>query len=146
MVLLQQGRKILMVFVLILALMITTACSGGPVTQAERTTNQPAIGKDVTYAELERGNTPGGQNFGNWIVQTSKGLIQDAYVRDNNKLAVVISPQVRPNEVKPLTTSLVQGFRKNFPNQNLQVLVYGPDKKLIVTAKYDNQTKQVQYN
>jgi hypothetical protein len=145
MILLQQSRKILTTFVLILVLMITTACGGNTLTQADRTTTPPVIGRDVTYSQLERGNSPTGQSFGNWVVQTSKGLVQDAYVRDNNKLGVVISSQVRPNEVRPLAKSLVQGFKKNFPNQNLTVLIYGPDKKLILTTKYDVQTNQVQY-
>lgn len=144
--LLEQSRKIVTAFILVVVLMVTTACGGATVTQADRTTTPPAIGRDVAYAELERGNTPSGQTFGNWVVQTSQGLIQDAYVRDNNKLGVVISRQVRPNEVRPLAKSLVQGFRKNFPNQDLKVLVYGPDKKLILTAQYDEQTNQVKYS
>jgi hypothetical protein len=79
------------------------------------------------------------------VTRTGKGLIQDAYVRDNNKLGAVITPDVRPNEVKPLAKSLVQGFHKNFPNQDLTVLMYAPDKKLILTAQYDVQTNQIQY-
>ncbi|MBD2199187.1 MULTISPECIES: hypothetical protein [Calothrix] len=146
MILLQQSRKILMAGILILVLTITTACGGSNVAQVDRPTNAPAIGRDVTYSQLERGNTSSGQNFGNWVVQTSKGLVKDAYVRDNNKLGVVISQQVRPNEVRPLAKSLVEGFRKNFPNQDLTVLVYAPDKKLILTAKYDTQSSQIQYS
>jgi hypothetical protein len=146
MILLEQSRKIATTFVLIVVLMISTACGGNTLTQADRTTTPPVIGRDVTYSELERGNTPSGQTFGNWVVQTSKGLVKDAYVRDNNKLGIVISPQVRPNEVRPLAKSLAQGFRKNFPNQDLTILVYGPDKKLILTAKYDVQTNQIQYS
>lgn len=76
---------------------------------------------------------------------SSKGLIKDAFVRDNNKLGAVISSQVRPNEVKALAQSLAQGFRKNFPNQDLSVLIYAPDKKLILTARYDAQSKQIDY-
>ncbi|MFS0514260.1 hypothetical protein ACEYW6_05960 [Nostoc sp. UIC 10607] len=145
MILLQQSRKILATFLLIGVLMITTAC-GGTVSQVERPTTPSAIGRDVTYAELERGNTPGGQTFGTWVVQTSRGLVQDAYVRDNNKLGVVISPKVSPNEVRPLAKSLVQGFHKNFPNQDLKVLIYAPDKQLILTTEYDTQTNQVKYS
>ena len=145
MILLQQSRKILMSVMLILVLTITTACGGSNVAQLDRTNSTPAIGRDVAYTQLERGNSPSGQSFGNWVVQTSQGLIKDAYVRDNNKLGVVISPQVRPNDVRTLAKSLVQGFRKNFPNQDLTVLVYAPDKKLILTAKYDTQTSQIQY-
>ncbi|WP_414529771.1 hypothetical protein [Nodularia chucula] len=143
--LLKQFRKIGTVLILILVLTITTACGGGTVTQADRTTT-PAIGRDATYAQLERGNTPSGQSFGDWIVQTSRGLVQDAYIRDNNKLGVVISPQVSPKEVRPLAKSLLQGFQKNFPDQNLTVLVYSPDKKLILTTQYDRATNQVQYS
>lgn len=145
MFLVQQSRKIVTAFILVVVLMVSTACGGNTLTQADRTTAPPAIGQNVTYSELERGNTGPGQTFGTWVVQTSKGLIQDAYVRDNNKLGVVISREVRPNEVRPLVKSLAQGFRKNFPNQDLTVLVYGPDKKLILTAKYDVQSNQIQY-
>ncbi|PMB04453.1 hypothetical protein CEN45_20325 [Fischerella thermalis CCMEE 5198] len=143
--LLQQSRKLVTAVVLILVLTITTAC-GGNVAQVDRTTNPPVVGRDVAYAQLERGNTAAGQSFGNWVVQTSRGLVTDAYVRDNNKLGVVISPQVRPNEVRTLTRSLVEGFRKNFPNQDLTILVYAPDKQLILTARYDVQSNQVQYS
>ncbi|BAZ70427.1 MAG: hypothetical protein KME28_02180 [Pelatocladus maniniholoensis HA4357-MV3] len=143
--LLQQSRKMITAVVLILVLTITTAC-GGNVAQVDRTTNPPVVGRDVAYTQLERGNTASGQSFGNWVVQTSRGLVKDAYVRDNNKLGVVISPQVRPNEVRSLARSLVEGFRKNFPSQDLTVLVYAPDKQLILTAKYDTQTNQVQYS
>ncbi|MDM9385453.1 MULTISPECIES: hypothetical protein [unclassified Chlorogloeopsis] len=141
--LLQQSRKILTAFVLILVLTITTAC-GGNVAQVDRTTTPPGVNRDVA-AQLQRGNTPAGQSFGDWVVQTSRGLVKDVYVRDNNKLGVVISPQVRPNEVRPLARSLVEGFRKNFPNQDLTVLIYAPDKQLILTARYDVQSNQVQY-
>jgi outer membrane lipopolysaccharide assembly protein LptE/RlpB len=139
-----QFRRILTTFVLILVLTITTACSG-TVQAKQPNTNLPVITSRGEYALLERGNTQQGQDFGNWVVQTAKGLINDAYVRDNNKLGVVITPQVRPNEVQPLARSLVQGFHRNFPNQDLTVLVYAPDKKLIVTAQYDTQSNQVKY-
>jgi ABC-type phosphate/phosphonate transport system substrate-binding protein len=141
--LLQQGRKILTALVLVLVLSFTTAC--GTATQARGTNNLPAITNSVGYQQLERGNTAGGQNFGDWVVETAKGLVKDAYVRDNNKLGVVITPTVNPNEVQTLAKSLLQGFHKNFPNQDLTVLMYAPDKKLIMTAEYDVQSKQVEY-
>ena len=141
--LLQQSRKFLTAFILILVLTVTTACGG--TTLAKQAPALPAHNGTISYQQLERGNTPAGQDFGAWAVQTAKGLIKDAYVRDNNKLGVVITPQVRPNEVQSLAKSLVQGFHKNFPNQDLTVLMYAPDKKLIMTAQYDVQSKQVQY-
>ena len=144
MILIQQGRKIITAFVLILVLTITTACSGA--VQARQPNNVPAMSSSGTYAQLERGNTAAGQDFGNWVAQTAKGLVQDAYVRDNNKLGVVITPQVSPKEVQPLAKSLAQGFHKNFQNQDLTVLMYAPDKKLILTAKYDTQTNTVKYD
>jgi hypothetical protein len=142
--LIQHFRKILTAFVLILLIITTTtACSG--TVQAKQPNLPPAISRSGEYAQLELGNTPAGQDFGDWVVRTSKGIVRDAYVRDNNKLGVVISPQVRPNEVQPLARSLAQGFHRNFPNQDLTVLVYAPDKQLILTAQYDVQSNQIQY-
>jgi hypothetical protein len=140
---LQNSRKMLTALVLVLVLTVTTACGGPSTTQVN--SSAPAGIEQSSYAQLERGNTAGGQNFGNWVVQTGRGLIQDAYVRDNNKLGVVISPQVRPTEVRPLARSLVQGFHKNAPNRDLTVLMYAPDKQLILTARYDAQSQQIQY-
>lgn len=142
--LLRHFRKILTVFSLIVLLTTTAACSSS-VQAKQPTTNVPTIGRTADYGQIARGNTNSGQDFGSWVVQTGNGLIQDAYVRDNNKLGVVITSQVRPNEVKPLAKSLVQGFHKNFPNQDLTALVYAPDKKLILTAKYDVQSNQIEY-
>lgn len=140
----QQFRKFLTAIVLVLVLTTTAACSS-TVQAKQPTTNIPTISRTGEYAQLARGNSTTGQEFGNWVVQTSKGLVKDAYVRDQNKLGVVITPQVRPNDVKPLTKSLMQGFHKNFPNQDLTVLMYAPDKKLILTAKYDVQSKKIEY-
>lgn len=139
MALFQRIRTALIALSLAFVLITTTAC--GSTIQAERPNTAP----NVAYSQLERGDTAAGQNYGNWVVQTARGLIQDAYVRDNDKLGVVITNQVRPNEVRPLARSLVQGFQKNFPNRNLTVLVYAPDKELILTANYNNSTRQVEY-
>lgn len=139
----QQFRKILTALVLTLVLATTAACSS--TVQAKQPTI-PAISRNADYyATLERGNTRTGQDFGNWVLRTARGLVQDAYVRDDNKLGIVVTPQVRPNEVKPLAKSLAQGFHRNFPNQDLTVLMYAPDKQLILTAKYDTQSKQSEY-
>ncbi|MGV0023612.1 hypothetical protein [Phormidesmis priestleyi] len=137
----QHSRRIITAIALILVLTITSAC--GVATAKEPRSLSPA--QTSNYAQLERGNSVVGQDFGNWVVTASKGLIKDAYVRDNNKLGAVISSQVRPADVKDLAKSLTQGFRKNFPNQDLTVLMYAPDKKLILTARYDRQTNQIEY-
>lgn len=141
--LLHQVRKILIPLLLVFILSTTTAC--GSAVKTDRTAYQPELGGAATYTQIERGDTPVGQDFGNWVIQTAKGLVQDAYVRDNNKLGVVISPQVRPNEVRSLARSLAQGFHHNFPDRDLTVLMYAPDKKLIMKAQYDNSRKQVDY-
>jgi hypothetical protein len=138
----KQTRQFLTAIVLILVLTISTACASP--TQAVQRPQSPPVSSNI-YNQLERGNTSSGQKYGDWVVQTGKGLIQDAYVRDNNKLGVVISQQVKPNEVRSLARSLAQGFHKNFPNQDVSILVYAPDKKLILTAQYDQQSNQVQY-
>lgn len=139
---LQKSRKFLTALILILVLTTVTACGAPP---EARTTQLPPASNSQLYTQLERGSTATGQEFGDWVVKTGKGLIQDVYVRDNNKLGVVIAPQVRPNEVRPLARSLAQGFHQNFPNQDLTVLMYAPDKQLILTARYDEQSKQIQY-
>lgn len=143
MIFFQQSRKFLTALVLVLVLSITTACAG--TAQAKGPNTLPALNGTASYTQLERGNTAVGQDFGNWVTQTAQGLVKDAYVRDNNKLGVVITPQVRPNEVQALAKSLAQGFHKNFPKQDLTVLMYAPDKKLILTAKYDVQSNQIEY-
>ena len=141
--LLKKSRKLITAIALLLIVTITTACASAP--SAEQTTQLPPAGYGQIYSQIERGSTSQGQQFGDWIVQKGQGLIKDAYVRDNNKLGVVITPQVKPNDVRPLAKSLAQGFHRNFPNQDLTVLMYAPDKKLILSAQYDQQSNQIQY-
>jgi len=132
-------RTVLVALCLVGVLLTTSACSGTATQVSQPSSNTSA------YSQLQRGDTTTGQKFGDWVVSTAHGLVQDAYIRDDNKLGVVISPQVHPTEVKELTRSLVQGFQKNFPNRDLEVLVYAPDKKRILTAKYNNATRQIEY-
>jgi hypothetical protein len=137
-------RQIVTAMVLVCVLSLTTACA--TVSTRSPQANYPdSIDRSIEYGQLARGDSAAGQEFGDWVVQESKGLIKDAFVRDNDKLGVVISRQVRPDEVKPLAQSLAQGFRKNFPRKDLEVLVYAPDKQLILTAHYDARTKQIRY-
>ncbi len=139
----QKGRRFLTALALVLVLATTTACSAA--TQAKETNAPTTLNPSLSYAQLERGNSAAGQEFGGWVVETAKGLVKDAYVRDNDKLGVVITPKVSPKDVQPLAKSLVEGFRHNFPNRDLKVLMYAPDKKLILTAQYDHQSNQVKY-
>ncbi|WP_103666391.1 hypothetical protein [Pseudanabaena sp. BC1403] len=134
-------RRTGLVLALMLILTFTTACGASQT----KTSNPIVTNQNSEYGQLERGNSAAGQDFGDWVIKTGKGLIKDAYVRDRNKLGVVISPKVLPTEVKALTKSLVQGFRHNFPNQDLTILIYAPDKKLILTARYDTQSQQIDY-
>ena len=136
-----QARKILGMLALMLILTFTTACESSQT----QSSNPLKINQGSEYSQLAQGNSSTEQDFSNWVLKTSKGLIKDAYMRDRNKLGVVISSEVRPTEVKTLAQSLTQGFRHNFPNQDLTVFVYAPDKKLILTARYDSQSKQIEY-
>lgn len=136
---LQSIRLGVVAFCLGLMLLTTSACSGTP------KASQPALPSAASYTQLERGDTASGEQFGRWVLRTAQGLIDDAYVRDNDKLGVVISPQVNPRDVKDLTRSLMQGFHKNFPSRDLSILVYAPDKELILTANYDDTTRQIEY-
>jgi hypothetical protein len=133
----QRSRRWLTALALVLLLTVTTGC-------ATATAKAPA-GSTIGYSQLERGNSTAGQEYGDWVVGAAQGLISDAYVRDNSKLGVVITNSVKPSEVKDLSKSLLQGFRQSFPNKNLQVLMYAPDKELILQADYNSQTKEVEY-
>lgn len=137
----RHARTTIVAIALMLVLTFTTAC-GSAQTQSS---NPVKLNQSADYRQIARGNSVAGRDFGNWVIQTSKGLIMDAYVRDSNKLGVVISSQVLPTDVKSLTQSLAQGFRNTFPNQDLTVLIYAPDKKLVLTARYDYQSKQIDY-
>jgi hypothetical protein len=137
-------RRSITAIALALMLVMTTACTS-TTAQLPQAGNPTSLERSAEFGQLARGDSATGQAFGDWVVETGKSLIKDAYVRDDNKLGVVISSQVRPNEVKALTRSLAQGFQKNFPNQDLTVLMYAPDKELILTARYDSQTRQLEY-
>jgi hypothetical protein len=148
----ENFRKLGMAIALMVSLSFATACSTTQSQVPALKTPNPIVRRDTSqssqpsqYSQLANGNTVAGQNFGAWVIQASKGLIKDSYLRDGNKLGVVISSQVLPTDVKTLTQSLAQGFRRNFPNQDLTVLIYAPDKKLILTARYDYQSKQIDY-
>lgn len=140
---LQHIQKVLVALALAVVVTFTTACGS---TTAQH--NQPGTlpgSAPTAYQQLERGNTSASQSFGDWVVKTGSGLISDAFVRDDNKLGAVISSQVRPNEVRPLARSLTQGLQRNFPNRDLTVFMYAPDKKLILTAHYDHKAQQIEY-
>lgn len=134
-------RSVVAAVLLCLMVVTTTACGSGT------TATVDGVGTDRSsaYTQLERGDSVAGQQFGDWVVSTSQGLISDAYVRDNNKLGVVITEKVKPTEVKTLAKALALGFRNNFPNQDLTILMYAPDKERILTAKYDVQTNNIEY-
>ncbi|WP_088892170.1 hypothetical protein [Leptolyngbya ohadii] len=138
----QQIRRVFVAFLAVFLLTTSVACSTA--TPEARTTS-PSLSSGNQYGELARGDSAQGDRYADWVIQTSHGLIKDAYVRDNDKLGVVISKDVRPDDVKPLARSLVQGFHRSSPNRDLSVLVYAPDKQLILTARYNQQTQQVNY-
>lgn len=135
-------RQIIVATLLALIVTVTTtACSSS----TTATLPNPTLDRTNAYTQLERGDSVAGQQFGDWVVSTSQGLISDSYVRDNNKLGVVISEQVKPTEVKTLAKALAMGFHQNFPNQDLTILMYAPDKERILTAKYDVQSNNIEY-
>ncbi|MEM8718430.1 MAG: hypothetical protein AAGE84_03845 [Cyanobacteria bacterium P01_G01_bin.39] len=138
---LNKFRSIVITTLLVLIVATTASCSSS----TTATLPSATLDQASTYAQLERGDSVAGQKFGDWVVSTSQGLIKDAYVRDNNKLGVVITEQVEPTEVKDLARALAMGFNQNFPDQDLTVLVYAPDKERILTAKYDVQSNQIEY-
>jgi len=138
---LKSIRLGIIAFCLGLMLLTTSACGGS--SQARQTS---PLSPPLAYDQLERGDTSAGEHYGQWVVETARGLVSDAYVRDNDKLGVVVSPQVKPQEVRELARSLMRGFHSNFPNRDLSVLVYAPDQELIMTADYDDTSRQIEYH
>ncbi|VEP16649.1 conserved exported hypothetical protein [Hyella patelloides LEGE 07179] len=136
-----QIRRFVATTLLVLMVATTTACSSSNTA----TLPNPTLDRNEAYTQLERGDSIAGQKFGDWVVSTSQGMITDSYVRDNNKLGVVISEEVNPTEVQILAKALTMGFHKNFPNQDLTILMYAPDKERILTAKYDVQSNNIEY-
>ncbi|MEY2830947.1 MAG: hypothetical protein RLZZ574_205 [Cyanobacteriota bacterium] len=134
-------RRFLITTLVIVIVATTTACSSS----STATIPNPTINKTQAYSQLETGNSSAGQKFGDWVISTSQGLVKDAYVRDNNKLGIVISEQVKPTEVKTLAKALTKGFHQNFPNQDLTVLMYAPDKERVLTAKYNARSNNIEY-
>jgi hypothetical protein len=138
---LSRIRHFFVTTLLILIVTTTTACSSS----STATVPNPTLNKTQAYSQLETGNSLAGQKFGDWVISTSQGLVKDAYVRDNNKLGIVISEQVKPTEVKTLAKALTKGFHQNFPNQDLTVLMYAPDKERVLTAKYNARSNNIEY-
>lgn len=138
---LSKIRHFLVTALLVLIVATTTACASS----STATVPNPTLNRTQAYTQLETGNSLAGQKFGDWVISTSQGLIKDAYVRDNNKLGVVITEQVKPTEVKTLAKALTMGFHQNFPNQDLTVMMYAPDKEKVLTAKYNARSNNIQY-
>jgi len=138
---LKKIRQLIVTSLLVLIVATTTACSSS----TTATMPNPTMSQSSAYSQLERGDSVAGQKFGDWVVSTSQGLVSDSFVRDNNKLGVVISEKVKPTEVKTLAKALAMGFHQNFPDQDLTILMYAPDKERILTAKYDVQSNNIEY-
>jgi hypothetical protein len=138
---LSKIRHFFVTTLLVLIVVTTTACSSS----STATVPNPTLNRKQAYTQLETGNSLAGQKFGDWVISTSQGMIKDAYVRDNNKLGIVISEQVKPTEVKTLAKALTMGFHQNFPNQDLTVLMYAPDKEKVLTAKYNARSNNIEY-
>ena len=134
-------KRFLVTTLLILVVATTTACSSS----STATLPSATVDRTSAYTQLERGDSIAGQKFGDWVVSTSQGMVNDSFVRDNNKLGVVISEKVKPTEVKTLAKALAMGFHRNFPDQDLTILMYAPDKERILTAKYDVQSNNIEY-
>ncbi len=138
---LSKIRHFIVTTLLVLIVVTTTACASS----STATIPNPTLNRRQAYTQLETGNSLAGQKFGDWVISTSQGLIKDAYVRDNNKLGVVITEQVKPTEVKTLAKALTMGFHQNFPNQDLTVMMYAPDKAKVLTAKYNARANNIEY-
>jgi len=76
----RYARTTIVAIALLLVLTFTTACG------STQSSNPVKLNQSSDYSQIARGNSAAGQDFGNWVVQTSKGLIMDAYVWTLDKI------------------------------------------------------------
>lgn len=73
------------------------------------------------------------------IRQSSAGndVILDARMNGDNELGVVLGPQVKLDQVRPLMTALLREMRDEFPNRTLLVIAYASNGQPMATMNYD---------
>jgi hypothetical protein len=87
---------------------------------------------------LERGGvTEKDQAFAQWAEGHGRGMLRyvEADLERHGRLWFGVSRDVKPAEVRPLTKSLLEGARKEFPKADLVATVFDPEGERIGKAR-----------
>lgn len=100
-------------------------------TPATTSTSKPA-GDPLTRG----GVTERDQAFAAWAEMHGKSMLRyvEADLERHGRLWFGVTRDVKPEEVRPLTTSLLKGARREFPKEELVATVFDPDGERIGRA------------
>ena len=73
--------------------------------------------------------------------------IEKALLNEHNELGLILSRNVQMDSIPALMQSLLARMAKEFPGQDLAIVVYGPSHPPleIGTARFDARTRQMSY-
>lgn len=93
--------------------------------------------RDTNKAELSF-DTDKDRRFGEFVTKTAGEMVHKVAVgiERRGSLRVQIGQATEPEDVLPLTKSLVAGARKDFPGKPFTVSVYDPQGEAILKARY----------
>jgi hypothetical protein len=85
------------------------------------------------------GVTERDQAFAAWAESHGKSMLRyvEADLERHGRLWFGVTRDVKPEDVRPLTKSLLEGARKEFPNRELVATVFDPDGERIGRARLD---------
>lgn len=102
-------------------------------------TQAPAPPHSTTTDTLQRGGvTERDKAFAAWAESHGKSLIRyvEADLERHGRLWFGVTRDVKPADVRPLTKSLLEGARKEFPKGELVATVFDPDGERIGKAHF----------
>jgi hypothetical protein len=73
--------------------------------------------------------------------------IEKALLNEKNELGLILSPSVSMDSIPVLLRSILVKMAKEFPDQDLTVVAYGPSNPPleIGTARFDARTRETSY-
>lgn len=91
--------------------------------------------------QSRKGNTVEGAEFANYVVGTDPQhkFIKDAFVRDNQTLGVIVSPNMTKGQVDQALGSLLRGMQQRFTKYPLQVVAYYESGDELARTVYDGR-------
>ena len=90
----------------------------------------PAVAQEPT------GNAARDRKFEEFVRTTAGKMIADVAVETEHVMKVKVRDSVSPEDVLPLTKSLMAGARRDFPDEFISVAVYDPAGKPILRARF----------